>query len=298
MDEKLLQHYLVFSTYTYPGLYQDLLVHDLPDDVRELGLLVRQNIIHRTTLAEGNSGSNADLRFGDMIRVPWWRQPEDDILVTAAAMFAELYRRDQRGLVHDRKPEDKLVLTCRFVHVMVVSILRSKGIPARVRSGNAPYFDMGELSKVSADHWIAQYWYAKESRWVTIDVDGSLSLDANFDPYDMPEGVFDFPADAWLAVRAGKDNPERFWNALPIRGTIVILWSLFYDFHCLMNNECIYPHHPHCALPDVFETLTETELAQIDHLARLMQEPDKNFDELKHIWETNKEFRLLEGGLL
>ncbi len=298
MDDAMLQHCLAFSTYTYPGLYQDLLVRDLPDDVRELGLLMRQNVIHRTTLAEGNVGSNADLRFGDMTRVPWWRQPEDDILVTAAAMFAELYRRDQRGLVHDRKPEDKLVLTCRFVHVMVASILKSKGIPARVRSGNAPYFDMGEVGKVSADHWIAQYWHAKESRWVTIDVDGSLSLDADFDPYDMPEGVFDFPADAWLAIRAGTDDPQRFWNALPIRGTIVILWSLFYDFHCIMNNECIYPHHPHCALPEVFEKLTSTELEQIDHLAQLMQKPDDNFDELKHIWETNKEFRLLEGGLL
>lgn len=196
MNQKILQHYLCFSTYTYPGLYEALLKEDLPDDVRGIGLLVRKNFIHRTTLAAGNTGANADLKFGDMTKVPWWRQPEDDILVTAAAMLAELYRRDGRGFVMDREPKDKLVLTCRFVAIIMASILKSKGIPTRVRSGNAPYFDMGERGAVSDDHWINQYWSEKEKRRVTIDVDGSLSLNDRFDPYDMPEGKFDFPADA------------------------------------------------------------------------------------------------------
>jgi hypothetical protein len=86
-------------------LYQEKLKNDLPDDIREIGLLVRRNFIHRTTLAVGNVGTNADLKFGDMTKVPWWRQPEDDILVTAAAMLAELYRRDERGFVNNREPK-------------------------------------------------------------------------------------------------------------------------------------------------------------------------------------------------
>lgn len=72
----------------------------------------------------------------------WWRQPEDDILVTVSAMLSELYRRDSRGFILDREPKDKLVLTCRFVAIMMATILKSKGIPARVRSGNTSYFDM------------------------------------------------------------------------------------------------------------------------------------------------------------
>lgn len=164
MNDKILKHYLDFSVYTYPGLYQDKLKNDLPDDIREIGLLVRKNIIHRTTLATGNTGDNADLKFGDMSKVPWWRQPEDDILVTAAAMLAELYHRDERGFVSNRQEKDKLVVTCRFVSILVASILKSKGIPARVRSGNASYFDMGELGNVSTDHWINQYWSKQENR--------------------------------------------------------------------------------------------------------------------------------------
>ena len=200
MDKKILDFYHEFSIYTNPGLYESLLKKDLPNDIRKIGNLIRKNIIHKTTLAAGNVGTNADKRFGDMKKVPWYRQSEDDILATASAMLAELYRRDKKGFTANRKEKDKLVVTCRFVAIITASILKSKGIPCRVRSGNAPYFDMGKLGKVSADHWINQYWNSKEKRWVTIDVDGSWSLNENFDPYDMPEVKFDFPADAWLNI--------------------------------------------------------------------------------------------------
>ncbi|MDE4992581.1 hypothetical protein NAH07_11445, partial [Francisella tularensis subsp. holarctica] len=79
--------------------------------------------------------------------------------------------------------------------------------PARVRAGHTAYFDMGELGTVSTDHWINQYWNEQENRWITSDVDGSFSLNENFDPYDMPERKVDFPADAWLGIRAGKLDP-------------------------------------------------------------------------------------------
>jgi hypothetical protein len=298
MRDKILEHYSAFGEYTYPGLYQEKIKNDLPDNVREIGFLVRKNFIHRSTLAMGNVGTNADLKFGDMAKVSWWRQPEDDVLVTTSAMLTELYRRDQRGFVGNREPQNKLVLTCRFVAIMMASILKSKGIPARVRSGNAPYFDMSELGKVSVDHWINQYWNEKEKRWITIDVDGSLSLNENFDAYDIPEGKFDFPADAWLGVRSGKLDPKHFYNAKPETGLIVVLWSLFYDFHSLMNSEIPYAHHPKYGNYEKFGMLTEGEFEKIDNLAKLMRKPDENFEELNRIWETEKEFRILDGGLL
>lgn len=198
MDDNVLNHYRQFSIYTNPGLYLAHLKNDLPDDVRKIGLLVRKSLIHRVTLRNGNTGANADLKYGDMTDIPWFRQPEDDILPTASAMFAELFRRDNRGFVEDRNTEDKLILTCRFVSVLMASILKSKGIPARVRSGFASYFVAEGLpAGKSDDHWINQYWHAKES-----------------------------------------------------------------------------------------------------HLARLLQKPDDNFDQLQMIWDTKKEFRLLSGALL
>jgi hypothetical protein len=299
LEPKLKEHYLSFSTFTYPGLYRQKLINDLPDDIREIGLLIRKNFIHRTTLAAGNIGNNSDLRFGDMTKVPWWRQPEDDNLPTAAAMLAELYRRDERGLVPDRAVENKLVLTCRFVSILLAAILKSKGIPARVRSGNASYFPPHyKFGKVSWDHWINQYWSDEQDRWVIIDVDGSLSLAEDLDPYDLPVGAFDFPGKAWLDVRAGKVDPDYFYNAGGERGAIVVAWSLFYDFHSLMNNEIIYLHGPEMVKMRSFPKLTQKQLEAIDELAELMLDPDANFDRLKHIWETKKESRLLSGALL
>ena len=218
MNKKIINHYLEFSQYTSPGLYKNTIKKDLPNDVRKIGELVRKQIIHRTTLEAGNVGTNADKKFGDMAKVPWFRQSEDDIFVTATSILAELYRRDKHGFVNNRSEKDKLVLTCRFVAVLIASILKSKRIPCRVRAGHAPYFNMGSLGKVSADHWINQYWNSKENRWVTIDVDGSWSLNDNFDPYNIPEEKFDYPADAWLNIRKKKEDPNRFWNAKPERG--------------------------------------------------------------------------------
>ncbi|HIH38694.1 transglutaminase domain-containing protein [Candidatus Woesearchaeota archaeon] len=300
MEKRILDFYREFSIYTNSGLYGKLLKKDLPNDIRAIGDLVRRNIIHRTTLAAGNVGTNLDKKFGDMTKVPWYRQPEDDILATASGMLAELYRRDGRGFISNRHEQDKLVVTCRFVAILIASILKSKGIPCRVRSGHAPYFDMGKIGKASADHWINQYWDKKSERWITIDVDGSWSLNEQFDPYDMPEDKFDFPAKAWLNIRNGKENPDRFWNAKPQRGQIVVLWSLFYDFHCLMNNEILYIYGPinNYGNPEEFSKLSEKKLRIVDELAKLMLNPDENFDKLIYTWNTNKEFRLLSGGLL
>lgn len=94
MDNKILNHYLQFGTYTNPGCYKEYLKTKLPDDIKEIGLLVRKQLIHRVTLRNGNKGSNSDLRYGDMTKVPWYRQPEDDVLTTASAMLAELFRRE------------------------------------------------------------------------------------------------------------------------------------------------------------------------------------------------------------
>ncbi|MFA5932801.1 MAG: transglutaminase-like domain-containing protein [Microgenomates group bacterium] len=298
MDKKILDFYLQFSEYTNPGLYQELLLKNLPDNIKEIGLLVRKQLIHRATLKNGNTGSNKDLRYGDMTKVPWYRQAEDDIFPTVSAMITELFRRDPRGFILARATENKLVLTCRFTAILMASILKSKGIPARVRSGFAPYFLVEGLPKgKSDDHWVNQYWDKEKSRWITVDIDGSLEDYLKFDPYDIPEKTFDFSADAWIDVRKGKVAGNHFEDASGFQGLVTIGWELFHDFHCLMNNEVIYLQGPSYGW-NRMNKLTEEELEEIDNLAQLMQNPDDNFDKLEKVWETNKKFRILKGGLL
>ena len=293
MNQRVLDHYLEFSIFTNPGLYKNYL-KTLPDEVKELGELLRKNFVHRSTLHAGNVGTNADMKYGDMKEMPWWRQAEDDNLTTTAAMIAEFFRRDEKGLTPEKKVEDKLVLTCRYVAILMVSILKTKGIPARVRSGFAGYF---ENTKDSWDHWITQYWSTSENRWITVDVDGSWHR-TGFDMYDIPEGKFDFSAQTWLGVRKGEMSENHFRNAGGFDGLIAIVWALFYDFHCIMNNEILYLHHPELTMYGNFPKLPADKLKEMDDLATLMINPEGNFDKLRDIWETKKEFRLLKGALL
>jgi hypothetical protein len=65
-----------------------------------------------------------------------------------------------------------------------------------------------------------------------------------------------------------------------------------------MNNEIVYYHHPKMVCYENFPKLTDEQLKDIDDLANLLLNPDDNCDELLKVWETDKEFRLLSGGLL
>lgn len=299
MDGDIQNFYREYSKYTFPGSYVEELANTLPKDIRKLGLLVRKQLIHIAILKNGNTGTNSDLRYGDVTKVSWYRQPEDDIFPTASAMISELYRRDPKGLYVERSAENKLVLTCRFTSILMASLLKTLGIPSRVRSGFAPYFEVqGMDSSKSSDHWINQYWNDTENRWVNIDIDGSLEDYLQFDPYDIPQGIFDFSSEAWLKVRRSEIDENHFWNAGGTGGLIAIAWELFYDFHCLMNDEVIYMHTPEFTFFKIFPNISEEKLREIDDLAKLMLNPDENFQALTQLWETNKTFRLLKGGLL
>ncbi|MBI3443086.1 hypothetical protein HY008_00240 [Candidatus Woesebacteria bacterium] len=51
-------------------------------------------------------------------------------------------------------------------------------------------------------------------------------------------------------------------------------------------------------MPETFPDITKDQLEEIDYLAKLMQKPDENFEELIKIWQTKKELRRLKGLLL
>ncbi len=296
MRNQILEHYLKTGTYTYAGPYGEYF-RSLPDEVDEIGHLVCAQVIHRVTLREGNTNANDKLQYGDMTRFPWYRMRcEDDILMTAAAMTAELFRLDERGFVPDRRTEDKIVVTCRYVSVLMSAILKARHIPCRSRSGFAPYCQPGK----SMDHWINQYWNAKEERWVTFDADGFYDENGmNLGQYDIAEGKFDFAARAWLDVRGGKVDGSRFIYA-DGHGTCslkAIIRALFYDFHSLMNDEISYQFQP-CYIDGKFEQLTEQDLAELDMLAELLLEPDKNFEKLIRLWDGEKKYRIMNSPLV
>ena len=296
MEARILEHYRKTGTYTYAGAYQDYF-RSLPDDIAVLGRLVCSQVIHRVTLREGNTNANATLLYGDMNRYPWYRMRcEDDVLLTAPALTAELFRLDERGFVWEREVEHKIVVTCRYVSVLMSAILKAKGIPTRSRAGFAPYFKEG----VSMDHWINQYYNEKENRWITFDADGFYEESGMvLMQYDMPTDSFDWVADAYLAVRRGETDGRQYLYAdgLGTCSLPALVRYLIYDFHAIMNNELTYTFMT-AYLDGRLDQLTEEELQELDCLAEWLREPDRYFDELCALWQQDKKFRILNSPLV
>ncbi len=296
MNPTLKEHYLQTGPFTYAGPYREYF-QSLPDDPRELGNLISHQIVHRVTLREGNTNANADLRYGDMNEFPWYRMRcEDDMFLTAAAITAELFRLDPRGFVPDRRVENKLILTCRYVSVLVSAIYKAKGVPCRSRAGFAPYFQPGK----SMDHWINQVWNEQENRWQAIDADGFYDEAAmGLNQYDMREERFDWAAQSWLSIRGGKTDGKEFLYAdgLGTCSLKAVVRYLFYDFHALMNHEISYLFQP-CYIDEKFDSLTEEDFKELDELAKLLLAPDENFAALTELWETKRKFRTLNSPLV
>ncbi len=301
MKNDILNFYLQTSIYTNYYPFADY-YRSLPDNIEELSKLLYHQVIHRTELIRSylNSPSKYDNTF-EINKIkeqyPWYKNRcDDDILLTAPAITAELFRQDPRGFIMGRQIKDRVVITCRYVAVLLASILKAKGIPARCRSGYADYF-LKKRGKIFYDHWIVQYYNAKEKRWVNVDPDNDYKV--SFNQYDFPNKEFQWIAKVWLDVRKGHDDYKRYIHGSSYNGLNNLAYALFFDFHSLMNDEISYLFFPTMFdKKDEFNNLTDEELSRLDNLAMLMLDPDKNFDELRYLFRNDKWLRIINTPLL
>ena len=62
-----------------------------------------------------------------------------------------------------------------------------------------------------------------------------------------------------------------------------------------MNNEIFYSYQP-LYLRDGIQALSESELRELDYLAGLMADPDKNMEQIEHLYATNKKWSVLTNN--
>ena len=295
MNDKILEFYKQTSLYTDLGLYTDF-AKSLPDDIDELCVLQRMQIIHPIVYNNSDIRKQSKCFWGDMTKVPITRLDyEDDLFPTAISMISELLRKD-KNYDKNRKAENKIHVTCRGEAILLTATLKAKGYSARVRSGFAPYI---KYNGVNYDHWITEYFDEKKDRWVLVDADEHCpDHEMGFDLNDIPRNKFIFGAEAYLGIRNNKYKDDEIYYASvpPTFGLKASLRSLFYDFHSLMNDEIIFLHLPKYIVDKNFE-LNEEEYVELDNLAKLMLDPDTNFEKLLEIWNNNLKFRIMTGGM-
>lgn len=300
MQDKVLNFYRNTSLFTDLGFYKTF-ASELPDDIETLCKLLRNQIIHPFDLMDEEEKNNPYSFYGDMTKIPKTSLIyENDLFPTAIAMMAELLRRDPKFSI-ERKIEDKIHVCCRETSILLVAILKSKSIPARVRSGFT--HSVSEIDG-AGDHWIVEYYDESYKKWILVDPTMCYDqetldyFEIDYSLTDMPRNKFIFAADAYLGIRNGKyktediycfSNPKTF-------GIKAAIAELFYDFHCLMNNEILFCQSPKYLNDNNYE-LTSEEYSELDKLAKLLLDPDKNFDELNYIWKNNEKFRIISGGM-
>ncbi len=136
---------------TDPGPYAPLL-DKLPTGIDELCRIVQGTTVH-IFWAE---------RYG--LNLSEQRKAEVQ-LRTLQRRLAHTLELDPRPLTETRPLERKIVGNCRDFSLLLVSILRHQGVPARARCGFGAYFIPGHYE----DHWGAEYWNADLQRWVLVD---------------------------------------------------------------------------------------------------------------------------------
>ena len=139
-----------------------------------------------------------------------------------------------------RKPDQKVLGACRDSALLLCSILRSRGIPARLRAGFNTYYN----ANFYLDGFCLQYFDFKLNRWRMVDprttkqTIRSYQLSINFNITDLSEQQFILAAKAWQLCRAGKANPNSFgfrhYSGLPYLQT-----KLIQDFLLLNKYELL-----------------------------------------------------------
>jgi hypothetical protein len=169
-------------------------LHQLPPDVAALSAIVQGVLVHLDCLAAfGLAADPATSRT----------------TLPVAERLAEIVALDSRPLAFPRPPAQRARGTCRDFALMLCAMLRSQGVPARLRCGFADY--LGERWE---DHWLCEYWVSQDRRWrladATIDEAFKDSRAIAFDPTDVPRSSFLTAGKAWLNCRTGGRPAERF----------------------------------------------------------------------------------------
>lgn len=289
MNEKIYERYLETSVYTYVGQYKEFVL-SLPDDIPSIGMLVCDQITHPSMYFTEPLPYLEDTYFGKFASYPKDRfKNEDELYITAVAMIAGILRLNETGFTKNRDVTKRITVSCRQASVLFSAILKAKGIPCRSRAG---FMDFGDVGDSYMEHWVNEYWDFHENRWVLADVDGYYEYEQRFgySQFDLPRRKFVTASEAWLGLRKNTlDKKLDLFSPNPLDG---VCEYLFMDFHALMNNEIFYSYQP-LYLRGGLQTLGEEELRELDYLAELLAEPDKNMEEIEYLRDTNEKFSVL-----
>lgn len=267
--------------YAYPGVMttpgeQATLLQGLPEAIPALCAIVQQNLLH-VFWAE---------RYGAPLSPE--RRAEVNIR-RASTMLARIAALDSRLLTLPRPVDGRLVGNCRHFAVMLATLLRHQGIPARARCGFGAYFTPGQFE----DHWACEVWSEAERRWVMVDPQLDAlqieTLGVTFDPHDVPADQFIAAGRAWQMCRSGEVDPERF-GIFDMHGLWFVWGNLLRDLAALNKMELL-PWD--CwGLMEADDPGSDDNLTVFDRVAELTLGIDDDFGAVRSLYDSDPDLRV------
>lgn len=274
--EESLAFYALPGQMTSAGPYAPLF-EGLPQEIDALCRVV-QGVMTHIFWAE---------RYG--LRLAEARQGEVS-LRSVDQMLARLLELDPRPLVKARSLERKLVGNCRSFSVLLTSILRSQGVPARARCGFGRYF----LPDHFEDHWVCEYWNASARRWTLVDAQLDAfqrnTLNISFDPLDVPRDAFLVGGKAWQMCRSGQADPETF-GIFDMHGLWFVRGNVVRDVASL-NKEEMLPWDVWGIIDGPDEALSPDDWASLDEAAALTAGDHPPFPAVRRFYASNARWQV------
>ena len=209
-------------------------------------------------------------------------------LRSIADRLARIVELDDQPLHIARQPDRRALQRCNSFALMLVTMLRAKGVPARSRCGFAAYFNPPNFE----DHWVCEYWDAQGRRWrladPQIDDVWRRRLGVHFDTLDLPRTEFLTASDAWRRCRGEADGQQFGISFAGLRGLWFVAGSLVRDMAALNKME-MAPWDVWGAQP---APESEFDLSFFDELAALTRDPDRTFAELRRHYDEDDRLRV------
>ena len=209
-----------------------------------------------------------------------------------AQMLTRIHVLDARPLTIAREPAHRLPTVCRHFSLMLCSILRAQGVPARPRCGFGAYFTPGKFE----DHWVCEYWDAGDARWILVDAQLDAvqrkAFNPDFDPLDVPRDRFVIAGDAWQMCRSGRADASRFGlTHIHESGLWFIAGNVVRDLASLNRMEML-PWDVWGLMEMDDDALTDEKKALIDRVAALTLAGDNAFADVRAIYESDDRLRV------
>jgi Transglutaminase-like superfamily len=252
----------------------------LPKDIASLCEVVQGVLIHRDI---------APWLYGITLTE---KQRDDGHTRPIGQMLTRIHELDSRPITSARDVGHRLPSVCRHFSLMLCSILRAQGVPARPRCGFGAYFTPGKFE----DHWVCEYWNAGEKRWILADAQLDAiqrkALNINFNPLDVPRDRFIIAGDAWQMCRTGGADPNKFGlTHVQLSGLWFIAGNVLRDLASLNRMEML-PWDVWGAMDMNDEAITGEKKALLDRVAALTLASDDAFADVRAIYESDDRLRV------